>query len=151
ASYPPIAVTTSVASGAAAGVVTNTAVVSGGGESNSTTNTATAPTIIAIPAPGIDLTITKRHSPQTVVAGQTFTYTIAVSNVGGTASSGAVTVTETPPAGLTVTALVGAGWTCTVATPTSTCTRSDALAPATSYPDITVTTSVGAGVAPGTV
>jgi uncharacterized repeat protein (TIGR01451 family) len=151
ASYSPIAVTTSVASGAAAGVVTNTAVVSGGGDSNTTNNTATDPTIIAVPAPGIDLTITKRHSPQTVVPGQTFTYTIAVSNVGGTASSGAVTVTETPPAGLTVTALAGAGWACTVATPASTCTRSDALAPATSYPGIIVTTSVGAGVSAGTV
>ena len=97
----------------------------------------------------MDLTITKRHSPQTVVPGQTFSYFIAVSNVGSSPSSGAVTVTETPPAGLTVTALSGAGWTCTVAT--LTCTRSDALAPATSYPDITVTTSVGAGVAPGTV
>ena len=60
-----------------------------------------------------------------------------------------MTVTETPPAGLTVTALSGTGWTCTVAT--RTCTRSDALAPAASYPEITVTTSVGAGVAPGTV
>ena len=82
----------------------------------------------------MDLTITKRHSPQTCVPGQTFTYFIAVSNVGSSASSGTVTVTETPPAGLTVTALAGAGWTCTVAT--RTCTRSDALAPETSYPDI---------------
>ena len=151
ASYPPITVATSVASGAASGVVTNTAAVSGGGESNSSNNTATDPTIIAAPAPGMDLTITKRHSPQTVVPGQTFSYFIAVSNVGSSASSGVVTVTETPPAGLTVTALAGAGWTCTVATPASTCTRSDALAPATSYPDIIVTTSVGAGVAAGTV
>ena len=149
ASYPPITVATSVAASAASGVVTNTAVVSGGGDSNTTNNTATDPTIIAAPAPGMDLTITKRHSPQTVVPGQTFSYFIAVSNVGSSPSSGAVTVTETPPAGLTVTALSGAGWTCTVAT--RTCTRSDALAPATSYPDITVTTSVGAGVAPGTV
>ena len=81
--------------------------------------------------------------------GQTFSYFVTVSNVGGSPSSGPVTVTETPPAGLTVTALSGAGWTCTVATPT--CTRSDALAAASSYPDITVTTSVGASVAPGTV
>ena len=81
--------------------------------------------------------------------GQTFTYFVTVLNVGSSPSSGAVTVTETPPAGLTVTALSGAGWTCTVAT--LTCTRSDALAPAASYPEITVTASVGAGVAPGTV
>ena len=72
ASYPPITVRTSVASGVAAGVVTNTAVVSGGGDSNTTNNTATDPTIIAVPAPGMDLTITKRHSPQTVVPGRRF-------------------------------------------------------------------------------
>ncbi len=149
ASYLPITVTTSVGAGAAPGPVTNTAVVSGGGDSNSTNNTATDPTIIAAPAPGMDLTIRKTHSPSTVVPGQTFTYFITVLNVGSGPSSGPVTVTETPAAGLTVTALSGAGWTCTVAT--LTCTRSDALAPAASYPDITVTTSVGAGVAPGTV
>ncbi len=149
ASYPAITVTTSVGAGAAPGTVTNSAVVSGGGDPNSTNNTASDPTIIAAPAAGMDLTITKRHSPLTVVPGQTFTYFITVLNVGNSPSSGPVTVTETPPAGLTITALSGAGWTCTVAT--RTCTRSDALAPASSYPEITVTMSVGASVAPGTV
>ena len=64
ASYPAITVTTSVGAGAAPGTVTNTAVVSGGGDSNSTNNTATDPTIIAAPAPGMDLTIAKTHSPR---------------------------------------------------------------------------------------
>ena len=149
ASYSAITVTVSVGPGAAPGTVTNIAGVSGGGDPNTTNNTATDPTIIAAPAPGMDLTITKTHSPNTVVPGQTFTYFVTVSNVGSSPSSGTVTVTETPPAGLTVTALSGAGWTCTVAT--RTCTRSDALAPAASYPEISVTTSVGASVAPGTV
>ena len=49
-------------------------------------------------------------------------------------------MTENPPAGLTVTALSGTGWTCTVAT--RTCTRADALAPAASYPVISVTANV---------
>ena len=80
---------------------------------------------------GMDLTITKTHSPNTVVPGQTFTYLVTVLNVGTSPSSGTVTVTETPPTGVTVTALSGAGWTCTVPT----CTRSDALAPKTSYPE----------------
>ena len=141
--------TTSVGASAPPGTVTNTAVVSGGGDSNSTNNTATDPTVIAAPAPGMDLTITKTHSPNTVVPGQTFTYLVTVLNVGTSPSSGTVTVTETPPAGVTVTALSGAGWTCTVAT--LTCTRSDALAAETSYPEISVTASVGANVAPGTV
>ena len=148
-SYSSIMVTMSVDPGAAPGTVTNVAGVSGGLDPDTTNNTAEDPTIIAAPASGMDLTIAKTHSPNTVVPGQTFTYIVTVLNVGNSPSSGPVTVTETPPAGLTVTALSGAGWTCTVAT--QTCTRSDALAPAASYPEITVTTSVGASVAPGTV
>ena len=51
-------------------------------------------------------------------------------------------MTETPPAGLTVTVLSGTGWTCTVAT--RTCTRADALASLASYPDISVTATIAA-------
>ena len=101
------------------------------------------------PTGASDLTIAKTHTPGIAIPGETVTYTVTVSNVGSAPSSGTVTVTETPPPGLTVTALSGAGWTCTVAT--RTCTRSDALAPGVSYSSITVTTSVGAGAAPGTV
>ena len=54
------------------GTVTNLAVVSGGGDSNSTNNSAHDPVIIAAPAPGMDLTITKTHTPIIVVPGQTF-------------------------------------------------------------------------------
>jgi hypothetical protein len=52
-------------------------------------------------------------------------------------------VTETPPSGLTITALSGPGWTCSVAT--RTCTRADALGPSASYPDITVTATIAVG------
>ena len=133
------------------GTVTNTAVVAGGGDSNNGNNIATDPTIITAPPPvgASDLTITKMHSPSVAIPGEAVTYTVTVSNVGSAPSSGAVTVTETPPPGLTITALSGTGWTCTVAT--GICTRSDALAPGASYPGITVTTSVGAGAAPGAV
>ena len=147
ASYPDITVTTSVGASVAPGRMTNIVIVSGGGDSNPGNNTASDPTTITAPVSGTDLTIAKVHSPSSAVPGQTITYTVTVKNVGSSPSSGAVTVTETPPAGLTITALAGAGWTCTVPT----CTRSDALAPAASYPGITVTTSVGASVAPGTV
>ena len=101
------------------------------------------------PSGASDLTITKTHTPSIAIPGQTVTYTVTVSNVGSSPSSGAVTVTEMPPPGLTITALSGSGWTCTVAT--GICTRSDALAPGASYPPITVATSVGVGAAPGTV
>jgi len=149
ASYPQIAVTTTVGGNVPPGSVTNVAVVSGGGDSNSTNNSASDPVLIAAPAPGMDLTIAKTHTPNTVVPGQTFAYSVTVLNVGTSPSSGTVTVTETPPAGLTVTAISGPGWSCTLAT--RTCTRSDPLAPTASYPAITVTTLVGAGVVPGTV
>ncbi|HKN42452.1 MAG TPA: cistern family PEP-CTERM protein, partial [Propionibacteriaceae bacterium] len=85
-----------------------------------------------------DLTIAKDHNPGIAIPGDTVTYIVTVSNVGSSPSSGTVTVTETPPPGLTIAALFGTGWTCTLAT--RTCTRSDALAPGASYPGITVTT-----------
>ena len=53
-----------------------------------------------------------------------------------------VTVTDTLPAGLTAAMMAGAGWSCTVAA--FTCTRSDALATAASFPAIAVTVDVAA-------
>jgi uncharacterized repeat protein (TIGR01451 family) len=75
-----------------------------------------------------------------VAPGQVTTFAIKVMNVGGSPTSGTVTVTDTPPTGLTITALSGSGWACVVAT--LTCTRSDVLAAGANYPDITVTASV---------
>jgi uncharacterized repeat protein (TIGR01451 family) len=74
--------------------------------------------------PTPDLTVAKSHSGN-FVQGQTgAAYTITVSNGGGAATSGTVTMTDTLPAALTPTAIGGTGWTCTLAT--LTCTRSDA-------------------------
>ncbi len=67
-------------------------------------------------------------------------YTLSVINQGPGATSGAVTVTDTLPAGLTATGLSGTGWSCTLAT--LTCTRSDALSASASYPVIILTVSV---------
>ena len=147
-SYPDITVTTSVGAGVPPGTVTNTAVVSGGGDPNTGNNTATDPTVITSPVGGPDLTLLKTPGAGSVAPGQTITFTIRVMNVGDAPTSGPVTVTETPPPNLTVTALSGSGWTCVVAT--RTCLRADALAPGGSYPDITVT-AVIAPDATGTV
>jgi uncharacterized repeat protein (TIGR01451 family) len=68
-------------------------------------------------------------------------YNINVKNTGTAATSGTVTIVD-PPTGFTVTSISGAGWTCTLST--TTCTRSDALAPGQSYPPITVTGNVTA-------
>jgi uncharacterized repeat protein (TIGR01451 family) len=117
--------------------VTNSATVSGGGDVDTGNNTANDPTtILTLP----DLTITKTHvgnfSPGQVGA----TYTITVSNAGGQATSGLVTVTDAVPAGLTATGIAGTGWTCTQ--PSGPCTRSDVLAGGASYPALTLTVDV---------
>ena len=58
---------------------------------------------------------------------------------GPSATSGAVTIL-TRFSWLTATAISGNGWSCVLGT--LTCTRSDALAPGSSYPAITVTVNV---------
>ena len=119
--------------------LTNVASVSGGGDTSPANNSASDPTTVNPAVAGPDLTIQKTHSGS-FVQGQTGTYTLTVRNVGGTATSGVVTVTETAPTGLTVAGMSGTNWTCNP----STCTRSDALAPTQSYEPITVTVNVSA-------
>jgi hypothetical protein len=88
-----------------------------------------------------DLATTLSPTQITTTQGVTgLTFATAIRNNGGTASTGAVTVNATLGSGLTATAIAGTGWTCTLAT--LTCTRSDALASATNYPDVTVTFNV---------
>ena len=146
AAYPPLTLTVNVPGNAPASV-TNTASVSGGGDGNPANNTATDPTTIS-PALTPDLTITKTHAGS-FVQGQTGgAYTITVKNSGSATTSGVVTVTDLIPAGLTLTAINGSGWSCTV--PSGSCTRSDALPAGSSYQPITVTVNVAAN-APASV
>ena len=133
ADAPALTLTVNVAPNAPA-TLTNTATVAGGGDVNAGNNTATDPTTIGA---GPDLTITKTHTGN-FTQGQTgATYTITVSNDGGAATTGAVTVTDTLPSGLTATAFSGTGWTCTVA-PLS-CTRSDSIGAGAIAPPLTLT------------
>jgi uncharacterized repeat protein (TIGR01451 family) len=142
ASYPAITVTVNVASNAPA-TVTNTATVSGGGELNTANDSASDPTTIAQAA---DLTITKSHSVSFQQGDSGDTYSVVVSNAGPGATVGTVTVTDTLPSGLTATAISGTGWTCVLGT--LSCTRTDALAAAASYPTITVTVNVASNAPP---
>ena len=98
-------------------------------------------------SPQPSLTVSKTHSGS-FSQGQTgATYTVTAGNAASSApTSGAVTVTENPPTGLTVVSMTGSGWTCT----TSTCTRSDVLSAGASYPAIAVTVNV-ASTAPSQV
>jgi hypothetical protein len=97
-----------------------------------------------------DMTISKTHTGNfTVLRGDT--YTITATNSGSAATNGTVTVTDTLPAGLTATAMAGAGWDCSGSSfpvvgngsGSVSCTRSDALAAGASYPSITLTVNVG--------
>lgn len=138
ASYPPLIVTVNVPPNAT-GSISNTATVSVPGEVITSNNSATdTVTISGTP----DLTIAKSHLGAFTQGEQNAAYTLTVSNVGGTPSSGAVTVTDILPTGLAAIAASGSGWSCTVPSGTPSCTRSDALASGTSYPAITVTVAV---------
>src|SRR5262249_20824820 len=69
-------------------------------------------------------------------------FTITVSNVGTSATSGTVAVSDSVPAGLTATSISGSGWTCSVSP--AACSRADALAAGQSFPAITLNVSVAA-------
>jgi hypothetical protein len=69
------------------------------------------------------------------------TYTLAVTNAGPLATTAPVSVTVQLPAGLSATAISGAGWNnCSPLT----CTRNDVLGAGASYPPITLTVNVAA-------
>lgn len=136
-SYPAITVT--VTAPITAGVVDNVATVSGGGQLFTADDSAARPTTITISAR--DLTITKSHSGNFYQGQIGATYTLTVTNV-GTALTGTLltTLTETPPAGMTITAISGSNWVCVVLL--GVCTRSSDLASAASFEPITVTVDV---------
>jgi uncharacterized repeat protein (TIGR01451 family) len=141
-SYPTITVIVNVANDAPPTVL-NTVTVSGGGELNTGNNTASdvapvSPTLANSP----DLTITKDHTGD-FLQGGTGVYRLTVKNVGQASTSGAiVTVRDILPAGLTATAIAGAGWNCSLAS--LSCTRSDSVPPGASYPTVAVTVNVDA-------
>jgi uncharacterized repeat protein (TIGR01451 family) len=115
--------------------------------SDSDPNTAgDQPATIIVASP--DLTIAKTHVGNFRQGQVGATYNVVVGNAGSAPTFGSVTMTEQPPAGLTVTALSGPGWTCNVGT--LTCTRADVLAVNGTYPPITVTVDV-ASAAPASL
>ena len=123
ASFPGVSVSASIAANVPAGTtVTNAAAVSAltaDPVASSDTNTASVVT-------AADLAITKSING-TPRAGQAVSWTIGVSNLGPSVSTGPITVTDTLPTGLSGVTATGIGWSCPQATPLV-CTRSGALA-----------------------
>jgi uncharacterized repeat protein (TIGR01451 family) len=134
ASYDTITVTVTISATATTPQV-NMVSASGGGSASASGQATT--TIMGAPLLGI----TKSHTGN-FTQGQTgATYSVKVTNGAAAGpTSGTVTVKEIPPSALTVTAMAGTNWTCSVTT--LTCTRSDSLAGGASYDTITVTVSV---------
>ncbi|HEY6392982.1 MAG TPA: hypothetical protein VIX89_17000, partial [Bryobacteraceae bacterium] len=136
-SYENIVLTVMIANNATPGLVTNTANAIGGGAANASGNTQV--TILVAP----DMIVSKVHNGTFTQGDTGDTYNITVSNAAGTSPTLApVTVTDTVPAGLTLTGATGTNWNCTVTPPMFSCSRSDALASGASYEVITVTVNV---------
>ena len=97
-----------------------------------------------------DLTLQKTHVG-TFVRGTAASFTVPVQNVslyGPTV--GVVTMNDTLPLGLTPASASGTGWTCSIASQTVSCVRSDALTAGAAYPSIALNVSV-AQTAPAVV
>jgi uncharacterized repeat protein (TIGR01451 family) len=134
-SYPQITVDVSVGSGAVP-QVTNSAAVTGGGSLGAASEDVTVVTGSAA-ALGISLT----HGGN-FFTGAKGVYTITVANQpSAAATSGAVTVTDTLPAGLSIVSISGGNnWNCS--NNSVSCTRSDSLMGGAGYDPIAVTVSV---------
>lgn len=101
--------------------------------------------------PVADLVVGKTLAPATFTELNRGSYTLTVRNTGTLASSGAYTVIDTLPAGMTVVGVPGAapvagyaGWACSVAGLMVTCSSSDVIAAGASHPaSITVAVQLG--------
>ncbi len=132
--YPPITIGFNVLTDAPA-VLTNMVTVSGGGDLNAVNNTSSLTWSVAA---GPDLVVSKSTN-STFRQGSNGSFLVNVANVGGSPSTGAVAVTEQPPAGMQIISMFGDGWTFNQSNAVS---RSNSLGAGTNYPPITVSVSV---------
>jgi uncharacterized repeat protein (TIGR01451 family) len=105
--------------------VVNTATVAMAGDDNASNDVDADPASVAgVP----DLSLDKRHIAPFIV-GQNGAYTLVVRNVGTDVTAGAITVTDTLPAGLTFASGSGMGWSIGASAGIVTATYAGALAP----------------------
>ncbi|MDA0161876.1 hypothetical protein OM076_16500 [Solirubrobacter ginsenosidimutans] len=93
---------------------------------------------------GADLVPAKTHAGGVFVGGRAYNFTIGVANAGNLPTTGTVTVQDPldPAQFSSVNSAAGAGWACTIAASTVTCTRPDPLPAGQSYPPIVVNATV---------
>ncbi len=120
-----------------AGTVTNTATVSSATpDPNAGNDSDDEDTLVDA---GLDLALTKTDVTDPVIAGETVTWTLSVTN-NGPADASNVTVTDTLPAEVSGASGTGTGWSCSGAS-TLTCTLAS-LAASTTSSDLTITATV---------
>jgi len=137
-------ITLTVAVGAAASPsVTNTGTVQTPGDTDPTNDTST----VTVSVNALDLSIVKSHTGSFTV-GSNHSYQLLVSNVSSLATTGAITVVDNLPAGLTFVSAAGPGWSCQASGATVSCTNPGPLAPGASSA-ITLTVLVGPTAFPG--
>src|SRR6202044_1526398 len=142
AASDPLTVTVGVAAGAVPSV-TDTVRVATAGDINAANNVAAVTTTVT---GVVDLALAKSHTGVFTV-GQPGVYTLVVSNVGSTATLGAITIADTLPAGLTYTSVAGAGWTCVATGQAVACADAGPIA-AGAQSTVTLTVGVAAAAVP---
>ena len=130
-----VTVQTNITGGATVGLQASTA---GGGDVSGYSAYGSESTPLASP----DLTVDVSDADATFVAPGTGTYTVTVGNAGAAPTIGIVGAAFGATGPISVTDIVGDGWTCTTAT--ATCTRSDSIGVGATFPELTVTVAVAA-------
>ncbi|TVR25563.1 MAG: DUF11 domain-containing protein, partial [Ilumatobacter sp.] len=153
-SFPPISIVVAVAPDVDAGTTyENTAVVSGltyelNPDDNTDDHTVTTTT-------AADLAVAK-DGPATVIAGESITWTVVVTNDGPSDSVATVdnpiTIVDELPPGTSFTSAIGTDWSCDFDTDDRevTCTYPLALTPGQSAPQVTIIADVDSDVSDGT-
>jgi uncharacterized repeat protein (TIGR01451 family) len=136
-----------------AGTYTNRAVAHVGSTQIDTTLSTTdnSPASVNTAVVGYpDLTVSKSHTGNFTQGQNGATYTITVTNSGGSSTTAAVTVTDTLPASLTYVPAAIPGWSCSASGQVITCTSSNVVAAGATFPALTLTVNVSA-TAPASV
>lgn len=98
--------------------------------------------VIAMPnvlAADLSISMVRNNNP---AVGASTSYTLIVSNIGPSAETGPVVVTDTLPAGMSYVSASGTGWSCSAAGQVITCRTNSALAVGASLPALTVVAMV---------
>jgi uncharacterized repeat protein (TIGR01451 family) len=139
-----ILVTAHVA-GDASGSLRNTATVAGDQQDLDPANNSSSATVTVKPPPppAVDVAIAKQASVASVVAGGQVMYTLTVTNNGPDGATG-VSVTDTPPSGMTLVSAQPASGTCAIHVYLS-CSLGDLAAGGRTQVLVTATVASGAG------